>query len=771
MKSLVHFRKGGNAQSGQAMITSVVFFLVIGLIIVVGASETVIRDLRSAENIVKSRESYALSEALHEDVVYRLKKNMTVGASETLSLNGFTATSTVSSANGITQVNTQGDRAGYTKKIQTNLSNGSGGNFNYGVQVGSGGLTLNNTSYILGNVYSNGPVTGTANVSTGNVTNPPIVGSVSVSLSASAGATDIALSTNYAYAYVLSSNYFEIINVINPASPVYVKKVATQYVSNPYYTNLYVSGNYLYITGLNANYLDIYDITDPVNPVYVTHVATGTTPKAFTVAGGYAYVPNYNSNTMSVVNVSVPSAAAVVSTVSTRAYPRSTLVSGSYLYVVCDDVTGNYGSVQVFSLTNPAAPALVGTTPTTTFFGHAAEGYIAGNYLYDISYSGGLLNVTKILNPAAPVVVYNTAYNTANDPGQVTGAAGYLYLALNDSHVSNGTLDIWSIASSTLPVKVNSISITASAGKPVAVQVANGYLYVLNTASSASSKLQIYNLAGGSGGNLVQGDVVSAGSTGTITNIHATSSMYARSITNSVVDNNAYYQTMSASSVGGQSFPGSADQATTSFAISDTTIGDWETSATSGGIYTGPCPYNLSGSSPVTLGPIQINCDLNISNSAVVNLAGMVWVKGDVVISNSSVIQVSPLISGKTVAIIADNPANRLSSSDISISNSATFNGNGVNSYVMFVSQNNSAELGGGASAITVSNSVSGKLLIYAPHGLINISNSVNLKEVTAYKLQLNNSASVLYETGLANLLFTAGPSSGYQIDTWQEVQ
>lgn len=268
---------------------------------------------------------------------------------------------------------------------------------------------------------------------------------------------------------------------------------------------------------------------------------------------------------------------------------------------------------------------------------------------------------------------------------------------------------------------------------------------------------------------MIYGDVVSAGPSGSINLIHATSSLYAKTITNSLADRDAFYQSISNTTVLGSSYPGSANQATSSLPISDETIAQWEVDAAAGGTISTPCPYRIT--STVTLGPVKINCDLEISNNAVINLAGMVWVNGDVTLANSSAVNVSPTISGRTPAIIADKTTNRSTSSKIEITNSTAFNGYGTNSYIMLISMNNSAENGGSEKAIDVANSVTGKLLVYAPHGEIIIQNSSVLKEATAWRLRLKNSATVIYETGLANLIFTSGPSGGYQIQSWQEGQ
>ena len=120
--------------------------------------------------------------------------------------------------------------------------------------------------------------------------------------------------------------------------------------------------------------------------------------------------------------------------------------------------------------------------------------------------------------------------------------------------------------------------------------------------------------------------------------------------------------------------------------------------------------------------------------------------------------------------MIADNPSDRLTSSKAKITNSAEFFGAGLGSYILVVSQNESAENGGSEKAIEVENSANGDLLIYASHGEILLQNSVSLKEVTGYKIRIKNSAEVIYETGIASLLFTSGPSGGFSIDSWLEI-
>ncbi len=302
------------------------------------------------------------------------------------------------------------------------------------------------------------------------------------------------------------------------------------------------------------------------------------------------------------------------------------------------------------------------------------------------------------------------------------------------------------------------------------VQSGEGGIHLKNT-SLVVGNISANGPVTGENSNLVKGDVISAGQSGLIDGVHATSSAYAHTIRNSTIDRDAYYQTISNTTVLGTLHPGSSDQATSSLPIGDAQIEVWKNDAAAGGSVT--CSggiYSVSGS--VSLGPKKIPCTLKIDGSDQITLLGHVWVEGDIEISNTASVRVGASVGEKSIAIIADTPANPTTSGKIRLKNSATFSGSGhPNSFVLFISQNTSAESGGSTSAIEVENSVSGKLLVYAPHGEIILQNSVSLKEVTAYKLTLLNSAKVIYETGLANLLFSSGPAGGYTFDSWREVE
>ena len=144
------------------LITSVLFMLV-SLVIVFGITGPIIKQERVAYNLWNSKQSYYLSEAGTEDVIYRVKSysDSAVQSSETLSLGNFNAITNISGSSGDVgglTVTTQSNQNDYDKYIQTTLKKGPGVSFYYGLQTGNGGFVFNNSGTIIGNVYSNGNI-------------------------------------------------------------------------------------------------------------------------------------------------------------------------------------------------------------------------------------------------------------------------------------------------------------------------------------------------------------------------------------------------------------------------------------------------------------------------------------------------------------------------------------------------------------------------------------------------------------------------------------
>ena len=203
--------------------------------------------------------------------------------------------------------------------------------------------------------------------------------------------------------------------------------------------------------------------------------------------------------------------------------------------------------------------------------------------------------------------------------------------------------------------------------------------------------------------------------------------------------------------------------------ISDTELDQMEQEALAGGTVSSPCPYKPADGS--TIGPKKINCDVEIDGTKIVTLAGTLWVSGNFKIKNSAQLKLAPSFGALSGVVVTDNPSNRLTSGKVEIDNTAQILGSGqAGSYIMVVSRNNSAESGGNETAIDVKNS-SATAIYYAPHGEILFQNNGQMKEATAWKLHTKNSVQVIYESGLADVKFSSGPTGGWKIQSWTEIE
>jgi len=134
----------------------------ISVSVILSFSVSTTRILNSTQNFLKSKQGYFTSESGAEDAMYRLSTGKNTPANIDISLNGTTASTQVSDiGSGEKEIVSIGDANGLVRKITTKLSvSAVGVSFNYGIQVGAGGFTMDNGSGICGNVYVNGSITG-----------------------------------------------------------------------------------------------------------------------------------------------------------------------------------------------------------------------------------------------------------------------------------------------------------------------------------------------------------------------------------------------------------------------------------------------------------------------------------------------------------------------------------------------------------------------------------------------------------------------------------
>lgn len=148
---------------GAAIITAIIFFVVISVTMAVGLSSPVVREYVTARDFEKSKGAYYLSEAGMEDAVYRVKKVLSIGSQEVITLGGNTATTTITVDSSTKKtIGSLGDILRNTRRVRSTITTTTGESFMYGVWAGPGGVYMSANATITGNLFSAGPVCGGA---------------------------------------------------------------------------------------------------------------------------------------------------------------------------------------------------------------------------------------------------------------------------------------------------------------------------------------------------------------------------------------------------------------------------------------------------------------------------------------------------------------------------------------------------------------------------------------------------------------------------------
>lgn len=228
---------------------------------------------------------------------------------------------------------------------------------------------------------------------------------------------------------------------------------------------------------------------------------------------------------------------------------------------------------------------------------------------------------------------------------------------------------------------------------------------------------------------------------------HATST----NITGSTVGKNLWCQTYNSTTVGGTKYcpfavtiP--ADPGPTDLPISDAMIAGWKNDAAASGP---PFSGDKIITSDTSLGPLQINGNLTINNGKKLTLTGTVYVTGTITFINNSQLVLDSSYGSNSGILLSDDV--------ITINQGVTFSGASANSYPLLLTTKNDTI----NTAINILNG-SDTAIFYAPYGIIEIKNTAAMKELCAWKIHANENVTINYDSGLANLNFSSGPTGGW---------
>lgn len=422
------------------------------------------------------------------------------------------------------------------------------------------------------------------------------------------------------------------------------------------------------------------------------------------------------------------------------------------------------GSAYAANLADPVADQVNDSPvapPNNIIFGaNSSQEDIAQSFVPSTTnaITGIKLYLKKVSTPSN-LTIRITSDNNGNPGGTiaqgsissslVTGSFGWIDASLSSNPVLTSGVTYWLVVDGTSNASKYYI-VGANSNYPSGIAKIGKYggSWNVTTPSDLDYYFKIYL-----GGNtsVINNVIVGSGSSG---NAHA------HTVTNSNIAGSLYCQTGSGNNKAcDTSLP---DPTPEPFPISDANIAEWKAAAESGGVTNGNVIIDGTTSS---IGPQKIIGNLTLSNNAVLNITGTLWVTGNIITSNGSIIKLSASYGTGSGVVVTDGYVN--------ISNNATFAGSGQNgSYLMLVSDL-SCPGGSGCNsdnAIDVSNNA-GTVVLNAQKAGIHFSNNAGAKSAVAKKIELDNGAIITYENGLINVNFYNGPSGGFDISSWKEVE
>ena len=150
-------------KKGYSALVTVFLVSTIGLILAGNMSALMIARQKIIRNVLGAAQSYYTAEAGIEDALLRvIDPAIPEQTNISLSLAGSTASTTIFQSGNNTTISSSGNKNNFFRNLQLAVTAATdGASFNYGVQIGAGGLEMKNSGRVEGNVYSDGDIIGT----------------------------------------------------------------------------------------------------------------------------------------------------------------------------------------------------------------------------------------------------------------------------------------------------------------------------------------------------------------------------------------------------------------------------------------------------------------------------------------------------------------------------------------------------------------------------------------------------------------------------------
>jgi Tfp pilus assembly protein PilX len=310
-------------------------------------------------------------------------------------------------------------------------------------------------------------------------------------------------------------------------------------------------------------------------------------------------------------------------------------------------------------------------------------------------------------------------------------------------------------------IKVNYQISTQNVSFYYGAQVGEGGMEMGN---NSLVKGNIYSNGSVFGGGTIEGTIIVANNGNRIEGLNVGQDAKAHSCDSCEIGNDLTYVTggtLSDCNVGGSILEQSEEIQSKDLPILESQINEWKQEALTGGIIEGD--YIISGGTTEDLGPKKITGQLIIDNLAILNMTGTIWAVNGIRIDNGATVQMDTFSYGSLSGVL-------LTDGKVKIKPGTTLRGSGqLGSYLLVLSEDSETE-SKVDPAIDVDNNAD-TAIFYATQGLIVLRNNILTKEVTGYKIYLDNNAEILYESGLRDASFSSGPGASWKVTSWKEIE
>lgn len=159
---------------GYAALTTTLITLAVSLTIVGGLTFFSLKEVSTNRTFTKSIVSRYISEGGIEDAAYRIVSGKQIGIQEVIDIGTGSTTILVTTLGNQKTVRSEGKKGNIQQNLEMKIETPSGSvtnaSFNYGAQIGSGGVEMSQNSEIQGSVYSNGRIRGPSSGSNVKIT-------------------------------------------------------------------------------------------------------------------------------------------------------------------------------------------------------------------------------------------------------------------------------------------------------------------------------------------------------------------------------------------------------------------------------------------------------------------------------------------------------------------------------------------------------------------------------------------------------------------------